>query len=118
MEEEISLRDIYLILKKHVRWIVIPAIVFSVLAAIYAVFLVAPEFTSEATLTVQSTQIQAKSSDQLQTQSVQGFSNSQISTIATSRPVIEQVSKQLEPIKMFHLNGLKKTLMQNDWVKT
>jgi uncharacterized protein involved in exopolysaccharide biosynthesis len=93
VEEEISLRDIYLILKKHVRWIIIPAIVFTVLAAIYAFFLVAPEFTSEATLTVQSTQIQAKSSDQLQTQSVQGFSNSQITTIATSRPVLEQVLK-------------------------
>ena len=93
MQEEISLRDIYLILKKHVRWIFIPAILFSLLAAIYAFFLVAPEFTSEATLTVQSTQIQAKSSDQLQTQSVQGFSNSQIKTIATSRPVIDQVLK-------------------------
>jgi uncharacterized protein involved in exopolysaccharide biosynthesis len=93
VEEEISLRDIYLILKKHVRWIFIPAILFTVLAAMYALFLVAPEFTSEATLTVQSTQIQAKSSDQLQTQSVQGFSNSQITTIATSRPVIEQVLK-------------------------
>jgi uncharacterized protein involved in exopolysaccharide biosynthesis len=93
VEEEISLREIYLILKKHVRWIVAPAILFTVLAAIYAFFLVAPEFTSEATLTVQSTQIQAKSSDQLQTQSVQGFSNSQITTIATSRPVLEQVLK-------------------------
>lgn len=93
MEEEISLREIYLILKKHVRWIVIPAIVFTILAAMYAFFLVAPEFTSEATLTVQSTQIQAKSSDQLQTQSVQGFSNSQITTIATSRPVLEEVLK-------------------------
>ncbi len=93
MQDDISLREIYLILKKHVRWIVIPAIVFTILAAIYAFFLVAPEFTSEATLTVQSTQIQAKSSDQLQTQSVQGFSNSQISTIATSRPVLEQVLK-------------------------
>ena len=93
MQEEISLRDIYLILKKHVRWIFIPAILFSLLAAIYAFFLVAPEFTSEATLTVQSTQIQAKSSDQLQTQSVQGFSDSQIKTIATSRPVIDQVLK-------------------------
>lgn len=93
MQDEISLREIYLILKKHVRWIITPAIVFSVLAAIYAFFLVAPEFTSEATLTVQATQIQAKSSDQLQTQSVQGFSNSQITTIATSRPVLEQVLK-------------------------
>jgi uncharacterized protein involved in exopolysaccharide biosynthesis len=93
VEEEISLREIYLILKKHVRWIVAPAILLTVLAAIYAFFLVAPEFTSEATLTVQSTQIQAKSSDQLQTQSVQGFSNSQITTIATSRPVLEEVLK-------------------------
>jgi uncharacterized protein involved in exopolysaccharide biosynthesis len=93
VEEEISLREIYLILKKHARWIVAPAILLTVLAAIYAFFLVAPEFTSEATLTVQSTQIQAKSSDQLQTQSVQGFSNSQITTIATSRPVLEQVLK-------------------------
>ncbi len=93
VQDEISLREIYLILKKHVRWIIIPAILFSVLAAIYAFFLVAPEFTSEATLTVQSTQIQAKSNDQLQTQSVQGFSNSQITTIATSRPVLEEVLK-------------------------
>ncbi len=93
MQDEISLREIYLILKKHARWIVIPVILLTVLAAIYAFFLVAPEFTSEATLTVQSTQIQAKSSDQLQTQSVQGFSNSQITTIATSRPVLEEVLK-------------------------
>ncbi len=99
MEEEISLREIYLILKKHARWIVAPAILFTVLAAIYVFFLVAPEFTSEATLTVQSTQIQAKSSDQLQTQTVQGFSNSQITTIATSRPVLEQVLKTAQADK-------------------
>jgi uncharacterized protein involved in exopolysaccharide biosynthesis len=93
VQEEISLRDIYLILKRHIRWIFTPAIVLSALGAIYALFLMAPQFTSESTLTVQSTLIQAKSNDQLQTQSVQGFSNSQIKTIATSRPVIDEVLK-------------------------
>jgi uncharacterized protein involved in exopolysaccharide biosynthesis len=93
VQEDVSLRDIYLILKKHVRWIFMPAALFALLAAIYAFFLVAPQFTSESTLTVQSTLVQAKSNDQLQTQSVQGFSNSQIKTIATSRPVLDQVLK-------------------------
>ena len=93
MQEEVSLREIYLILKKHVRWIFMPAALFVLLAAVYTFFLVAPQFTSESTLTVQSTLVQAKSNDQLQTQSVQGFSNSQIKTIATSRPVLDQVLK-------------------------
>ena len=93
MQEEVSLREIYLILKKHVRWIFMPAALFVLVAAVYTFFLVAPQFTSESTLTVQSTLVQAKSNDQLQTQSVQGFSNSQIKTIATSRPVLDQVLK-------------------------
>ena len=93
MQEEVSLREIYLILKKHVRWIFMPTALFVLVAAVYTFFLVAPQFTSESTLTVQSTLVQAKSNDQLQTQSVQGFSNSQIKTIATSRPVLDQVLK-------------------------
>ncbi len=99
MQDEISIRDIYFILRKHARWILILPVIFAVLGAIYALFLMTPIFKAESTFTVQSTQLKASFESKIQTTDVQGFSNSQIESIANSHPVLETVLKatQAEP---------------------
>jgi uncharacterized protein involved in exopolysaccharide biosynthesis len=96
MQDEISLRDIYFILRKHVRWIIILPVVFAVLGAIYALFLMTPIYKAESTFTVQSTQLKASFESKIQTTDVQGFSNSQIESVANSHPVFEAVLKAVQ----------------------
>jgi uncharacterized protein involved in exopolysaccharide biosynthesis len=99
VQDEISIRDIYSIFRKHARWILILPVVFAVLGAIYALFLMTPIFNAESTFTIQSTQLKASFESKIQTTDVQGFSNSQIESIADSHPVLETVLKatQAEP---------------------
>ena len=96
MQDEISLRDIYFILRKHARWVLILPVVFAVLGAIYALFLMTPIFKAESTFTVQSTQLKASFEAKIQTTSVQGFSNSQIESVANSYPVLAEVLKVVQ----------------------
>lgn len=99
MQDEISIRDIYFILRKHARWVLIFPVLFAVLGAIYALFLMTPVYKAESTFTVQSTQLKASFESKIQTTDVQGFSNSQIESIANSYPVLDAVLKvmQAEP---------------------
>ena len=96
MQDEISLRDIYFILRKHVRWILILPVVFAVLGAVYALFLMTPIYKAESTFTVQSTQLKASFESKIQTTDIQGFSNSQIDSVANSYPVLAEVLKAVQ----------------------
>ncbi len=96
MQDEISIRDIYFIFRKHARWILIFPVIFAVLGAIYALFLMTPIFKAESTFTVQSTQLKASFESKIQTTDVQGFSNSQIESVANSYPVMAAVLKTIQ----------------------
>ncbi len=96
MQDEISIRDIYFIFRKHVRWILIFPVIFAVLGAIYALFLMTPIFKAESTFTVQSSQLKASFESKIQTTDVQGFSNSQMESIANSYPVLLAVLKVVQ----------------------
>jgi uncharacterized protein involved in exopolysaccharide biosynthesis len=96
VQDEISIRDIYFILRKHARWILILPVIFAVLGAIYALFLMTPIFKAESTFTVQSSQLKASFESKIQTQDVQGFSNSQMESIANSYPVMLAVLKVVQ----------------------
>lgn len=96
MQDEISIRDIYFILRKHARWVLIFPLVFAILGAIYALFLMTPIFKAESTFTVQSTQLKASFESKIQTTDVQGFSNSQMESVANSFPVLSAVLKVMQ----------------------
>jgi uncharacterized protein involved in exopolysaccharide biosynthesis len=96
VQDEISIRDIYFILRKHARWILILPVLFAVLGAIYALFLMTPIFKAESTFTVQSTQLKASFESKIQTTDVQGFSNSQMESVANSYPVLLAVLKVMQ----------------------
>jgi uncharacterized protein involved in exopolysaccharide biosynthesis len=96
VQDEISIRDIYFIFRKHVRWILIFPVIFAILGAIYALFLMTPIFKAESTFTVQSSQLKASFESKIQTEDVQGFSNSQMESIANSHPVLEAVLKVVQ----------------------
>ncbi len=89
MQDEISIRDVFFVLRKHLRWILILPLVFAILGVVYALFLMSPIFKAESTFTVQSTQLKASFESKIQTTDVQGFSNSQIEAIANSHQVLK-----------------------------
>jgi uncharacterized protein involved in exopolysaccharide biosynthesis len=96
VQDEISIRDIYFILRKHARWILILPVIFAVLGAIYALFLMTPIFKAESTFTVQSSQLKASFENKIQTEDVQGFSNSQMESVANSYPVLAAVLQAVQ----------------------
>jgi uncharacterized protein involved in exopolysaccharide biosynthesis len=94
-EQEISLRDVYLILKRNTGIILIVPIIFAVLAALYAFFIADPVYKSEANLTIQTTPVQSKIEDKIETSAVTVFTSDQIETVATSRPILDKLIEQI-----------------------
>jgi uncharacterized protein involved in exopolysaccharide biosynthesis len=94
-EQEISLRDVYLILKRNALVILIVPIVFAVLAALYAFFIAGRVYKSEANLTIQTTPVQSKIEDKIETSAITVFTSDQIETVATSRPVLDRLVEQI-----------------------
>ena len=95
-DQEISLRDVYMILKRNARIILITPIVFAVLAAIYAFFIAESVYKSEANLTIQTTPVQSKIEDKIETASVTVFTSDQIETVATSRPILDGLIQTIQ----------------------
>ncbi len=94
-EQEISLRDVYLILKRNTGIILLIPVVFAVLAALYAFFIADPVYKSEANLTIQTTAIQSRIETSIETTSVAAFTSDQIETVATSRPILDKLIEQI-----------------------
>ncbi len=94
-EQEISLRDVYLILKRNALIILITPIVFAFLAALYAFFIADPVYKSEANLTIQTTPVQSKIEDKIETSAITVFTSDQIETVATSRPILDKLVEQI-----------------------
>jgi uncharacterized protein involved in exopolysaccharide biosynthesis len=90
-ESEISLRDIYLIIRRNVLLVLAVPVVFAVLAALYAYLIADPVFKSEASLTIQTTPVQSKLEDKIETSSLAAFTSDQIETVALSRPVLDSL---------------------------
>ena len=90
-EQEISLRDVYLILRRNIVIILIVPAVFAVLAAIYAYFIADPVYKSESNLTIQTTPVQSKIESQIETSAIAVFTSDQIETLATSRPILDKL---------------------------
>ena len=95
-DQEISLRDVYMILKRNAQIILITPIVFAVLAAIYAFFIAESVYKSEANLTIQTTPVQSKIEDKIETASVTVFTSDQIETVATSRPILDGLIQTIQ----------------------
>ncbi len=118
-EQEISLRDVYLILKKNVLIILAVPIIFALLATVYAVFIADPVYKSEANLTIQTTAVQSKIEDKIETSSIATFTSDQIETLATSRPILDKLVEQIRVssnaptawrIERFDADALEKNL--------
>jgi uncharacterized protein involved in exopolysaccharide biosynthesis len=94
-EQEISLRDIYLILRRNATIILAVPVIFAVLAALYAFFIADPVYKSEANLTIQTTPVQSKIEDKIETSAITVFTSDQIETVATSRPILDKLIEQI-----------------------
>ncbi|MEY4529363.1 MAG: hypothetical protein RLZZ156_84 [Deinococcota bacterium] len=94
-EQEISLRDVYLILKRNALIILVTPIIFAFLAALYAFFIADPVYKSEANLTIQTTPVQSKIEDKIETSAITVFTSDQIETVATSRPILDKLIEQI-----------------------
>ena len=94
-EQEISLRDIYLIIKRNIGLIVLFPIVFAVLAALYVFFVADPVYKSEADLTIQTKSIQSRIEDKIETDVLAAFTTDQVETVATSRPILDKLIEEI-----------------------
>jgi uncharacterized protein involved in exopolysaccharide biosynthesis len=90
-EQEISLRDIYLIIRRNLLVVLLFPVAFAVLAALYAYFIADPVYKSESNLTIQTTPVQSKLEDKIETSAVAAFTSEQIETVAFSRPVLDKL---------------------------
>jgi uncharacterized protein involved in exopolysaccharide biosynthesis len=90
-DQEISLRDVYLILKRHVLTILIVPLALMVLAAVYAVFIADPVYKADSKITIQTTPVQSRLEDKIETTTVTPFTTDQIQSVALSRPVLDPV---------------------------
>ena len=90
-EQEISLRDIYLILKRNIGLIVLFPVLFAILGALYVVFLADPVYKSEVDLNIQTKSIQSRIEDKIQTDVQAAFTTDQIETVASSRPILDRL---------------------------
>ncbi|MRI84617.1 hypothetical protein GIY09_01735 [Aerococcaceae bacterium WS4759] len=95
MQEEISLKDLYKIIKKHFLTMVIAMLVGSLLSVTFMTFFVTPKYSSEAQLLVN----QQGDSSQTQIQYNEVQTNIQLintySDIITGHSVLEKVNKNL-----------------------
>jgi uncharacterized protein involved in exopolysaccharide biosynthesis len=94
-EQEISLRDIYLIIRRNLLVVLLFPVVFAVLAALYAYFIADPVYKSESNLTIQTTPVQSKLEDKIETSAVAAFTSEQIETVAFSRPVLDKLIENI-----------------------
>ncbi len=118
-EQEISLRDVYLILKRNAWIILVVPVIFAVLAGFYAFFIADPVYKSEANLTIQTTPVQSKIEDKIETSAVTVFTTDQIETVATSRPILDKLIEQIRTsnnaptnwrVERFDASSLEKNL--------
>jgi uncharacterized protein involved in exopolysaccharide biosynthesis len=94
-EQEISLRDIYLIVRRNIVVVLAIPAIFAVLAALYAYLIADPIYKSEANLTIQTTPVQSKLEDKIETSAVAAFTSDQIETVALSRPVLDNLIESI-----------------------
>jgi uncharacterized protein involved in exopolysaccharide biosynthesis len=90
-DQEISLRDVYLIIKRHALTVLIVPLALMVLAAVYAVFIADPVYKADSKFTIQTTPVQSKLEDKIETSTVTPFTTDQIQSVALSRPVLDPV---------------------------
>ncbi len=90
-DQEISLRDVYLILKRHALTILIVPLALMVLAALYAVFIADPVYKADSKITIQTTPVQSKLEDKIETTAITPFTTDQIQSVALSRPVLDPI---------------------------
>ncbi len=111
MSEELSLRDLYLILKRHWGLIVVLPVIAATLALLYVLFLAKPVYSASTTLSIQTTTIQSKLENRIETSDAPVLNREQIETIALSRPILEAVLKsQPEDSRPRDATGLAETL--------
>jgi uncharacterized protein involved in exopolysaccharide biosynthesis len=94
-EQEISLRDIYLIVRRNIVVVLATPAIFAVLAALYAYLIADPIYKSEANLTIQTTPVQSKLEDKIETSALAAFTSDQIETVALSRPVLDSLIESI-----------------------
>ncbi|MFN3267441.1 MAG: Wzz/FepE/Etk N-terminal domain-containing protein [Deinococcales bacterium] len=92
-EQEISLRDIYLILRRNIAVVLVFPVCFAILAALYAYLIADPVYKSEASLTIQTTPVQSKLENKIETNTTSAFTSDQIETVAYSRPILDKLIK-------------------------
>jgi uncharacterized protein involved in exopolysaccharide biosynthesis len=93
MSEELSLRDLYLVLKKHRLWLVFTPLATGLLTLVFMLFIAKPEYRSSTTLNVQTTLLQSRLEDRIVTSDAPVLNRDQIEAIALSRPILEGVLK-------------------------
>lgn len=94
-EQEISLRDIYLILRRNIGLIVLFPVIFAMLAAVYVVFIADPVYKSAVDLTIQTKSIQSRIEDKIETDVLAAFTTDQVETMATSRPILDRLIEEI-----------------------
>jgi uncharacterized protein involved in exopolysaccharide biosynthesis len=95
MSEELTLRDLYLILKRHWKWVVLTPVALGILAFVYTAFVARPEYRATTTLSIQTTIIQSRLEDRIDNADAPVLNREQVETVALSRPVLETVLKSL-----------------------
>jgi uncharacterized protein involved in exopolysaccharide biosynthesis len=94
-ESEISLREIYLIIRRNIVVVLAIPVIFAVLAALYAYLIADAVYKSEANLTIQTTPVQSKLEDKIETSALAAFTSDQIETVALSRPILDNLLESI-----------------------
>jgi len=95
-EEELTLRDLYEVLRRHRAVLVVVPVVFAVLAGLYVFLVAKPVYRSSATIIASPLQVQARLENRIQVQQSPILTFSGLKAIAFSKDVLQEVWDSLK----------------------
>jgi tyrosine-protein kinase Etk/Wzc len=97
--DEITLRDVYLILRRHLALVLGLPILFALVAAGWAFFLTPSSYRAEATLVVTQPQLTSKLEEKIESLTPPAFSSDELSRIANSQEVLTATLKAIRELE-------------------
>lgn len=94
--DDLSLRDLLLVLRRHLRWVLGLPISLAVLAALYAVLLVPDAYVAVATASILPDRVESRLEGKITSAAAPGFSTEEVQRIALSRPVLQEALAVLQ----------------------
>ncbi len=95
-QDEITIRDIVVVLRKNLRWLIVIPIISLVIATLVSFLLLENAYTSQATLSLSTEQIQAQLEQRIQVQQSNLLPFEAVRAVAYSEDVILGVWQALK----------------------